>query len=106
MSAKKVWIIIYLQVYVNNIEQGEIQHDGNVQVPSVTVDYDKTLALVSFISILKILVEVSKSKLRSQEAFNDFGTPGGSGSYLEPEIDLKIYILYKGLLLDDILVFW
>ena len=58
MSAKKVWIIIYLQVYVNNIEQGEIQHDGNVQVPSVTVDYDKTLGLVSVISILKILLEV------------------------------------------------
>jgi hypothetical protein len=41
--------------------------------------------------------------------FQDFWRHGGSGpagSYLEPKIDLNTYILYKGLLLEDILVFW
>ena len=47
-------------------------------------------------------------KLKSQEAFKDFWKPGGSGpawSYLEPKIDLKPYISYEDLLLEDILVF-
>ena len=43
--------------------------------------------------------------MRQQEAFKDFWRSGGSGSYLEPEIDLNTYFSYEDLLLEDILVF-
>ena len=47
-------------------------------------------------------------KLRSQEALKEFWIPGDpwpAGSFLEPEINLNTYILYKVLLLEYDLVF-